>query len=184
MVLKLTNPALRLQSITANDEESLCEIYSSTRTEELARLTDWTATQKQIFLRSQFAAQHAYYQNNYKGAHFWLIEYKGEAIGRLYLHFKYEDESIRIIDISLLPRWRNRGFGKEILKDVLAFANKLERTVTIHVESFNRAMRLYERLGFNLLSQTNGVYHLLEWKPRQDALNKNQFTQRFSSQWQ
>ncbi len=70
MVLKLSDRLLHLRPITANDEEKLCQIYSSTRKEELAQLTDWTVMQKEIFLKSQFTAQHAYYQNNYKGAHF------------------------------------------------------------------------------------------------------------------
>jgi N-acetylglutamate synthase-like GNAT family acetyltransferase len=164
MVLKLSDPLLHLRSITANDDEILCHIYSRTRTEELAQLTDWTSTQKETFLRSQFTAQHTYYQNNYKGAHFWVIEYRSQIIGRLYLHTRYEGEAMRIIDITILPEWRHRGIGTQILLDVMEFAAGMNRSVTIHVESFNPAMKLYKKLGFALVSQTNGVYHLLEWK--------------------
>lgn len=70
MVLKLSDPLLQLRAITANDEENLYQIYSSTRSEELAQLTNWTSLQKEVFLKSQFTAQHNYYQNSYKGAHF------------------------------------------------------------------------------------------------------------------
>nr|WP_278012004.1 hypothetical protein [Flavobacterium gyeonganense] len=41
------------------------------------------------------------------------------------------------------------------------------RNVSIHVESFNPAMNLYKRLGFKKISETNGVYHLMEWSPEQ-----------------
>ncbi|WP_121353949.1 GNAT family N-acetyltransferase [Flavisolibacter nicotianae] len=173
MVLKLSDPLLHLRTINATDEESLCQIYSSTRTEELDQLTDWTATQKNVFLRSQFVAQHAYYQNNYKGAHFWVIEYGSQIIGRLYLDTHYEGTSIRIIDIALLPEWRNRGIGKRILMDVLDLAKSMGSSVTIHVESFNPAMKLYERLGFVLVSKTNGVYHLFEWKATSPVTRQN-----------
>jgi RimJ/RimL family protein N-acetyltransferase len=171
MLLTLSNPRLHLRCITANDEEVLCRIYSSTRTSELEKVTWWTADQKKQFLRAQFNAQHSYYQNNYRGAHFWVIEDKAEIIGRLYLHAAYEGGSVRIIDIALLPQWRNRGIGGAILQDIIAFAAGRERSVTIHVESFNPAMKLYQKLGFNLLSKTNEVYHLLEWKKKEAILS-------------
>src|SRR5215210_7487756 len=101
MVLEFSDPLLHLRTITAADEENLCQIYSSTRLEELAQMTDWTSGQKETFLRSQFIAQHSYYQNNYKGAHFWVIEYGYQIIGRFYLHPHFEGASIRIIDIAL-----------------------------------------------------------------------------------
>ena len=173
MILKLSDPSLHLRTITADDEEILCQIYSRTRTEELAQLTDWTSSQKEAFLRSQFMAQHIYYQNNYKGAHFWVIEYRSQVIGRLYLHTHYEGASMRIIDISLLPQWRNNGMGTQILLDILESAAHMNRSVTIHVESFNPAMKLYKKLGFVMISQTNGVYHLLEWKTNPQALTEN-----------
>jgi ribosomal protein S18 acetylase RimI-like enzyme len=172
MVLKLSDPSLHLRNISTDDEDILCEIYSSTRTAELEQLTDWTSSQKKAFLRGQFIAQHTYYQNNYKGAHFWVIEYRSQIIGRLYLDTCHEDKSLRIIDISLLPEWRNRGIGKQILLDIMELAVDTNRSITIHVESFNRAMNLYKRLGFVLVSETNGVYHLLEWKADSQALQK------------
>lgn len=173
MELKLTNPFICFRNITTDDEETLFQIYASTRTEELIHLTNWTSGQKEAFLRLQFSAQHSHYQNNYEGAHFWVIEYKSQIIGRLYLHTLYESTSMRIIDITLLPEWRNKGIGNQILLDVLEWAESKNRSVTIHVESFNRAMNLYKKLGFVLASQTNGVYHLLEWKSNNHAFQEN-----------
>jgi GNAT superfamily N-acetyltransferase len=169
MKLLLTNTDLRLRPITLADKEVLCQIYSSTRTEELKLATHWTEEQKLTFLGSQFEAQHNYYQNNYGGAYFWLIEKEGETIGRLYLHPAYGN-SVRIIDITLLPQWRNCGIGGQLLKDIIAFAEGRDKSVSIHVESFNPAKKLYERLGFRLVSETNGVYHLMEWKTSQTVL--------------
>jgi len=36
--------------------------------------------------------------------------------------------------------------------------------VSLHVETFNRARRLYDRLGF-VEQDTNGIYALMEWTP-------------------
>lgn len=165
MCLTLTNPSLCLRPITPRDEAVLCRIYGSTRTEELERVGHWTTAQKQVFLQGQFRAQHLYYGEHYPGAWFWLLVLDGQTIGRLYLQDQHTDGSVRIIDITLLPPWRSRGIGKQLLLDVMTFAAGLDRPITIHVESFNPAMRLYQRLGFEPVSVTNGVYHLLQWKP-------------------
>lgn len=181
MLLKLSDPLLRLRSINNKDEAILCQIYASTRTEELLQVTGWTTSQKEAFLRAQFTAQHTYYQNNYKGADFWLINYGAQVIGRLYLHTNYEGASMRIIDIAILPEWRNKGFGKKILAAVMELAGSINRSVTIHVERFNRAMKLYRKLGFELVSQTNGIYHLLEWKTNPQNLMANLLTNQSST---
>jgi ribosomal protein S18 acetylase RimI-like enzyme len=170
MSFRVTNPSLRLRLITGADKAVLCSIYASTRTEEMAQLIHWTLAQKEAFLQWQFDAQHVYYQQNYHGASFWLIERKGKAIGRLYLHPTYSDGSMRIIDITMLPEWRNKGIGRQLLQDVMVYAEQEGRLVSIHVESFNPAMKLYQRLGFQLVSKTNEVYHLLEWKSNKAVL--------------
>jgi ribosomal protein S18 acetylase RimI-like enzyme len=40
------------------------------------------------------------------------------------------------------------------------------RPLTIHVEVYNPAMRLYERLGFRPIEE-RGPYLLMEWRPSQ-----------------
>ena len=51
-----------------------------------------------------------------------------------------------------------------LLEEILAEAAATGRPVTIYVEHFNPARRLYDRLGFRHVD-TNGVYHLMEWSP-------------------
>ena len=165
MVLKLTNKLLSLRAIQDVDLMVLNEIYTSTREEELKQATHWSNEQKKAFLAQQFLAQHQYYQKNYVGAAFFLITKNKENIGRLYIHENYEENGIRIIDIALLPKWQNKGYGKSILEDILQKANEIDKNVTIHVESFNPVKKLYEDLGFTKISETNGVYHLMEKRP-------------------
>jgi ribosomal protein S18 acetylase RimI-like enzyme len=84
----------------------------------------------------------------------------------LYIDFFFEKKGIRIIDITLLPNWRKKEIGSSILKEITEKAAVNQMKVSIHVESFNPAMNLYKRLGFTKISETNGVYHLMEWSPR------------------
>jgi ribosomal protein S18 acetylase RimI-like enzyme len=51
-----------------------------------------------------------------------------------------------------------------LLKEILDQGERTNRPVTIHVEVFNRAIQLYERLGFTKVA-LHGVYHLLQWTP-------------------
>ena len=172
IVLNLEIPDIILRNIQESDLAILCKIYGSTRTEELEKGTDWSEEQKNIFIEHQFLAQHEYYQKNYTGAKFYIIEKDNKTIGRLYIDFFFEKKGIRIVDITLLPDWRGKNIGSSILKEILEKAAKANRNVTIHVESFNPAMELYKRLGFTKISETNGVYHLMEWNPNEIDNNK------------
>jgi GNAT superfamily N-acetyltransferase len=154
-------PQVTLRPITADDLMTLYQIYASTRVAELAQ-TDWTDEQKTVFLQQQFAAQHQYYQANYPRAQFQLVEDAGIAIGRLYVD-RWDDQ-IRIIDVALLPEHRGRGAGTWLINQVLDEGRRLNLPVTIHVERFNPALQLYERLGFRL-DEDKGVYLFLKWTP-------------------
>jgi GNAT superfamily N-acetyltransferase len=150
---------LAVRPIGPADTGFLSRLYASTRAEELA-LTHWDDDHKQAFLAMQFTAQHAYYQEHYRGAAFDLILLAGMPIGRIYLA-RWEDQ-VRIVDIALLPEHRGQGIGTAFLRAVLAEGARLGLAVTIHVERFNPALRLYERLGFRTAAD-KGVYLLLRW---------------------
>lgn len=143
-----------------DDKPFLAELYSSTRWDELQPVP-WTDEEKINFLRWQFEAQHTHYTKYFPNARFDLILYKNRPIGRLYIDQR-EDE-IRIVDIALLPQYRNQGIGARLIKDVLADATKRGLVVRIHVEHNNPAMNLYDRLGFKKINE-EGIYWLMEWK--------------------
>ncbi len=154
-------PHLRLRAVLDADLPLLERIYAGTRTEELAQ-TDWDDAQKAAFLRFQFHAQHQHYATHYADAQFLVIERDGQAVGRLYLHWRTTE--LRIVDIALLPGHRDTGIGGALLRVLLEAAGARNLSVSIHVEQFNRAMALYRRLGFQKIGE-HGVYHLMEWRP-------------------
>ena len=159
-----------MQSLTKNvtfrpvdvqDGEFLCALYASTRSEELAQV-DWPEHQKEAFLHMQFEAQHWYHQEYYREASLQLILLDGKPIGRLYVQ-RWPGE-IRLIDISLLPEHRGNGLGTGLLQDLQSEAAEACMCLTIHVEKFNPALRLYTRLGFRQEAD-RGVYWFLKWQP-------------------
>jgi ribosomal protein S18 acetylase RimI-like enzyme len=154
--------SVTLRPITPEDKEFLHRVYRSTREDELAMVVDWTAEQKDAFVRQQFEAQHTWYHEHYVGADFQVILVDGEPAGRLYVHRR--EKEIRLMDITLLPGHRGSGLGTSLLSDLMAESQATGKPLTIHVEIYNPAMRLYQRLGFMTL-EDRGVYHLLEWRP-------------------
>jgi ribosomal protein S18 acetylase RimI-like enzyme len=152
---------LALRPVEPRDDEFLYRVYAGTRTEELA-VVAWDDAQKEAFLRAQFDAQSRWYREHYARATYEIVLVDGVPAGRLYLH-RGETE-IRIVDIALLPEHRGNGVGSSLLNDVLAEADAAGKRVTIHVERFNPALRLYERLGFSV-AEDKGAYLFLERPP-------------------
>lgn len=66
-------------------------------------------------------------------------------------------EQIQVVDVALLPEYRGQGIGTSLLRGVLAQADRMGRSIALHVEKQSRAVRLYERLGF-LISGESGLY--------------------------
>lgn len=147
------------RTVVAEDRDFLLRVYGSTREEELARVP-WGVTERAAFITMQFDLQDRYYQQVYPHARYAIIEADGEPAGRLYLHRGTQE--IVIIDIALLPQYRNLGIGGGLLRGLLDEATAAGKPVSIHVERFNPALRLYARLGFRAVAD-RGVYLLLRW---------------------
>ncbi|MBD0327502.1 MAG: GNAT family N-acetyltransferase, partial [Pyrinomonadaceae bacterium] len=124
------NEALTLRPVATEDESFLVRVYASTRAEELA-LVPWSDEQREAFAKMQFNAQLQHYQSNFPSASHHVIEHDGQAIGRLYV--LRTDEFIRILDITLLPEYRNRGLGTPLIKDLMSEAAATHRPLCIYV---------------------------------------------------
>ena len=150
---------LTFRPISDADQQFLARVYASTRKQELAA-TAMTEAQKAAFLEAQFHLQHAHYQKYYPEADWLVVMFAGEDIGRLYIE-RWPSQH-RIIDIAFLPEHRGKGYGEALLRDLLDEAAACGKDVSIHVEKYNPAMRLYRRLGFTT-EEDKGVHDLMRW---------------------
>ena len=154
---------LTLRPIRNDDLDFLYQVYASTREDELA-LLPWTDSQKRTFLQMQFNAQHHYYQEQFAEASYQVILQDEQPVGRIYVD-RGSDE-IRIIDIALLSAARNQRIGSFLLQQILDEATLSGKRVVLHVEKDNPALRLYQRLGFQV-KEDKGVYWFMQWSPAQ-----------------
>jgi ribosomal protein S18 acetylase RimI-like enzyme len=151
-----------LRPVRASDEPFLLRVYAGTRAEELAPVP-WTPEQKAAFVAHQFAAQTAHYAQHYAGMSADVILVDDMPAGRL-LVARWADE-IRIVDISILAEFRGRGAGTVLLRRLLDEAAAVSKRLSVHVERENRALGLYERLGFRPVGEHGVVYLRMEWDP-------------------
>ena len=151
---------ITLRPATEADYDFMRLLYHSTRAEEMKQFP-FTEEQKVAFLNSQFAAQSQHYADHYPTCERRIILRDDNAVGRFYVD-RWRDQ-IRIVDIALVPEARGAGIGGALVREVLDEGAAAGKPVTIHVEAYNPALRLYQRLGFKSIG-TNGVYHLMEWR--------------------
>lgn len=151
--------SITLRAAISEDDLFMQEVYFSTRAEEM-KLVDWTDEQKQGFVQMQFNAQKASYLNQFPDAEYSVILNDGVPVGRLILD--RSAEVLLIADIALLPEARGLGIGSSLLEDLKREAAAHGQCLRLHVENFNPAWRLYERLGFNKVGEY-GFYWRMEW---------------------
>jgi len=160
---KLPGEKITLRPVCDADEGFLLSVYASTRADELAHVP-WGPEQKDAFVRQQFTAQKNHYAATFPAASHDIISLNEDAspVGRLYLD--RGPEAFHILDITVLPQHRNAGTGSFLLRQIMAEAGKCGKPVTIYVESFNPALRLFERLGFQK-DRSEGFHFLMKWSP-------------------
>ncbi len=147
-----------LRERTQEDLAFLSQLYASTREDEL-RVVNWSDAQKAVFLQDQFDKQHLHYLAHYPRAQWLVIERDGAPVGRIYL--EQTASEIRLMDLALLSAFRGQGVGTALMHALIAHADERGLTVSLHVEPFNQAMRLYRRLGFAEV-ETRGYYMFME----------------------
>lgn len=158
-------PEVTFRRVTAVDEAFLYRVFVSTRS-DLAALP-LGEQQRADLMRMQFAAQVTHYRTQFPDANHVIVLAATMPVGQLYLHCGSDEH--RIVDLSLLPDARGAGVGTRVLEHVLAEAQRAGRPVRLSVQHLNPARRLYERLGFVPLSETE-LHCLMEWSPQRSNI--------------
>jgi ribosomal protein S18 acetylase RimI-like enzyme len=153
-------PVITLRESTADDEPFLFRVYCSSRADEMAQVP-WPEEQKQAFLRFQFAAQHSYYHEQFPHAAFEIINADDQPVGRLYT---LRNQLIRILDITVLPEFRNRGIGSVLIDRIVRQSQETGKAIQLYVETFNPSIGFFSRYGFSKVAE-DGLNYLLEYRP-------------------
>lgn len=141
------------------DEAFLLKLYASTRQEELDAW-GWPPEMRTAFLNLQFRASQAQHQA-YPEAEFLIVLVDDANAGRMIIH--RTADSLHLVDIALLPRYHNAGLGTALLQRVFGESIGAQKPLRLQVRKGNRAERLYFRLGFTRIGETE-LHWEMEWR--------------------
>ncbi|USG65060.1 GNAT family N-acetyltransferase [Brevibacillus ruminantium] len=152
---------IQKRAVTETDEVFLFQLYSSTRLDELAAW-GWDEVMQQQFLQLQWRAQKHSYAMQYPDAEHILLCYQNIPIGRIIV--ARSDTAVILVDITILPDYRGMGIGTTLIRELQNEAAASLHPLLLSVLPTNRAMQLYERLGFRAIGSL-GLHISMEWTP-------------------
>lgn len=141
---------ITLRPETREDEPFGFELYAATRKEELDAW-GWPAEMRSAFLQMQFRAQQGH-RAAFPKADFLIVQLAGLNIGRMIVD--RTETGFRLVDIALLPEYRNAGAGTALMRTLLSEAAAAGKPLRLTVRKGNRAAQLYRRLGFVKTGET------------------------------
>lgn len=102
-------------------------------------------------------------------------KYKSELIG---LDIYEDSKSIKLSRIVINPDFRNKGVGTSILNDLINYADKTKKIVTLTPSSDfggnkNRLVQFYKKFGFKMNKGVHKSYEYMDTMIRWPRLNEN-----------
>jgi ribosomal protein S18 acetylase RimI-like enzyme len=91
-----------------------------------------------------------------------IVQVNGHDAGMLEL--LPTEVGLQLANIRVAPEYQGQGVGTRLISEVLQDAHARGLTVALRVLKVNPARRLYERLGFVVVGETE-AHHLMEARP-------------------
>jgi ribosomal protein S18 acetylase RimI-like enzyme len=155
---------IQLRLAASGDQEFLLQLYLATQPMETA---SWNmdATAREQLMRMQFRGRAQTYTAQYPDAEDWILCLNEETdtqvrVGR-HLVLRQQD-SILGVDLAILPRYQGHGIGSRALREIQRQCAADGLSFRLQVLHTNPAKRLYDRLGFRIVSQDLLFAHM-EW---------------------
>ncbi len=146
MVSKLGSRAY-LKAVVATDDAFVYDVFCTTWESEVAALPNPNLARH--VLRIQHIAQERRFAARYPHHERFVVLDDGRPVGRLYA--VVADDTLHLIDLTLMPEHRSHGLGTAIIRDLLAHAREEGLTLALQVPRQNRrATDLVASLGFAL----------------------------------
>lgn len=137
------------------DEGELTRRPATPEDKEFARLVHHLAYHEVVlhqFGRWDEREQDAYFAAAWPKHDHEIVEWNGEACG--YVAVELGCRRVDVHELVLHPDHHNRGIGTTILLEAVSAAGSLGASVHLQVLHANRAVALYERLGFEQSGET------------------------------
>jgi len=132
---------VKLRPATSDDIERLYEIHREALGPYVRETWGWDEKRQSAEFRGRGA-----------GAGRQVIEEGGQIAG--FMEVDEQSDRLLLRTIELAPEFRGRGIGTSLIQGLLARSWSTGRPVHLRVLKCNPARRLYERLGFKVVRET------------------------------
>lgn len=127
------------------DYDFLYKLHVATMKEYVAQTWGWDENFQQEMFRKNFNPNELE-----------IITFKKKDIGMISIEDREEDIFLRAIEIA--PEHQKKAIGTYIVQAIIDNATRKSKPVFLYVLKVNPAQKLYERLGFERISETTTHY--------------------------
>ena len=138
---------LELRSAAEDDREFLWEVHRTALRLPVEATWGWDE-----------AFQFKYFAEHFATSDRFIASVDGVDAG--VLHFAIKGDHLFLATVALLPEHQGRGIGTALLNLVLAEGRRHNLPVRLQVLKVNRAVKLYERLGFEIYGESETHLHM------------------------
>jgi ribosomal protein S18 acetylase RimI-like enzyme len=132
---------ISLRPANREDYDLLWEMHCTTMRASIEPIWGWDEERQRQLFAERFSEDRLQ-----------VVEADGVAIGTLSV--QWSADCLSLERISIAADYQNRGIGTKLIRDLLEESEKHGVPVELHVLRGNRARRLYERLGFIVIAET------------------------------
>jgi ribosomal protein S18 acetylase RimI-like enzyme len=132
-------PAISYRKAQDEDLEFLRQLRRLTMREVVARHHPWGDEAQEHRLRTDLDSAR-------------IIQVKGKDVGLIKV-VRREDH-MELMQLQLLPEWQNIGIGSMLIRELQAEAAEAALPLVLHSYATNRAIALFQRLGFEIAAST------------------------------
>jgi ribosomal protein S18 acetylase RimI-like enzyme len=136
---------VNLRAASSADKEFLWWLHRATMREYVDQTWGWDDN----WQRSRF-------ERNFDPSSIQIIESKQHPIGFLLVQNRTNETFLAAIEIA--PEFQNRGIGSQLIAQLISNSDRAHLPVRLSVLKVNPARRLYERLGFRRVEETETHY--------------------------
>lgn len=142
---------------TPEHEKFLFTLYACSRKDEMVQ-ANLSSTEQRKFLKSQHQLRNQHYLKTYPNAQYFVLIKKKKPIGRLVIEVA---DVLRLIDVAIIEKEQGKGLGSSLINDLLCYAKTkvIDTRLSVAIEN-QKAFALYQRLGFQLVTQQGNYYQL------------------------
>lgn len=117
---------------------------------------------EQVYGPKDEATHRQFFRERFRPASIQIVVVDGQDAGMLQL--EPASCGVGLINARVAPAYQRRGIGARLISDVLRDAHARGQSVGLRVFKVNPARRLYARLGFVVVDETD-VHYLMEAQP-------------------